>query len=169
MSTASPQSVLQACTATCRKAPEGADAPQTPDDMKRRIAQLEAENARLQGDKAPKKAKTEPEGAAKKIKTTKRQRRAIARKQLAADEAAGINRPPAAVLAQAADPAAILDLSAWDDYGLHESVVAQLGQQGFTAPTPIQHACLPAAVLGHADIIGAAQTVRDPDTCLNFW
>jgi hypothetical protein len=49
---------------------------------------------------------------------------------------------------------------AWDDYGLAPEVTRSLVSNGFTSPTPIQHECLPAAILGNADIIGAAQTVR---------
>ena len=52
-----------------------------------------------------------------------------------------------------------VDMSAWDDYGLDESIINALALQGFTAPTAIQHECMPAAIQGNADIIGAAQTV----------
>jgi hypothetical protein len=51
------------------------------------------------------------------------------------------------------------DMSAWDDYGIDVLVVNSLGKLGFTSPTDIQHECLPAAILGNADIIAAAQTV----------
>lgn len=55
-----------------------------------------------------------------------------------------------------------LDMSAWDDYGLQDLVISSLAKQKFTAPTDIQHECLPAAIIGHADIVGAAQTVCTP-------
>ena len=51
-------------------------------------------------------------------------------------------------------------MSAWEDYGLDDLVIESLAKQRFAHPTPIQHECLPAAVLGNADIVGAAQTVR---------
>src|SRR5437899_718676 len=41
--------------------------------------------------------------------------------------------------------------------GLHESLLASLRRQGYTAPTPIQAAAIP-AVLGGRDVIGMAQT-----------
>lgn len=52
------------------------------------------------------------------------------------------------------------DMSAWDDYGLDALVVSSLARLGFSSPTDIQHECLPAAILGNADVIAAAQTVR---------
>jgi hypothetical protein len=53
-----------------------------------------------------------------------------------------------------------VDMSAWNGYGLDPLVVKALAAKRFTSPTAIQHECLPATVLGGADIIGAAQTVR---------
>lgn len=50
-------------------------------------------------------------------------------------------------------------MAAWDVFGLHPAMVQALARQGFTAPTPIQEACLMPAINGRRDIIGAAQTV----------
>ena len=65
-------------------------------------------------------------------------------------------------------------MAAWDVFGLHPAMVGALARQGFTAPTPIQEACLMPAISGRRDIIGAAQTVwlfsaltcTDPSACL---
>ena len=55
---------------------------------------------------------------------------------------------------------AAADMGAWAGHGLYPPLLAGLAAQGFTTPTPVQEACLPAAVHGRRDIIGAAQTVR---------
>ena len=55
---------------------------------------------------------------------------------------------------------AAADMAAWAGHGLHPPLLAALAAQGFTTPTPVQEACLPAAIHGRRDIIGAAQTVR---------
>lgn len=78
------------------------------------------------------------------------------------DTLGGTTTPP-----QATAAAPDLDMSAWDDYGLQDLVINSLAKLKFTAPTDIQHECLPAAIIGNADIVGAAQTVRyQPDTLL---
>ena len=69
----------------------------------------------------------------------------------------------------AASEHAQLDMSAWDDYGLDALVVSSLARLGFTSPTDIQHECLPAAILGNADVIAAAQTVRYLNLTLCKW
>lgn len=49
-------------------------------------------------------------------------------------------------------------MAAWGGHGLYPPLLAALARQGFTTPTPIQEACLPPAIHGRRDIIGAAQT-----------
>ena len=55
---------------------------------------------------------------------------------------------------------AAADMRAWAGHSLYPPLLAALAAQGFTTPTAVQEACLPAAVHGRRDIIGAAQTVR---------
>ena len=50
------------------------------------------------------------------------------------------------------------DMSAWSQLGLHPELLARLAGRGFTRPTPIQEACLPPALHGRRDIVGAAET-----------
>ena len=49
-------------------------------------------------------------------------------------------------------------MSAWQPYSLTPQILEALSAQGFAQPTPIQEACLPAAIRDRLDIIGAAQT-----------
>lgn len=51
-----------------------------------------------------------------------------------------------------------VDVSAWSDFGLDAALLGTLASSGFATPTPIQTACLPAAIRDRRDIIGAAQT-----------
>jgi ATP-dependent RNA helicase DDX24/MAK5 len=51
-----------------------------------------------------------------------------------------------------------VDMSAWRLFALHPLLEKGLAMQGFTTPTEIQAAVLPAATRDCADIIGAAQT-----------
>ena len=71
---------------------------------------------------------------------------------------------PAVVLSPPLDAAlkalAAADMAAWAGHGLYPPLLGALATQGFTTPTAVQEACLPAAVHGRRDIIGAAQTVR---------
>ena len=53
-----------------------------------------------------------------------------------------------------------LDMGAWAGHGLYPPLLGALVRQGFATPTPVQQACLPPAIHGRRDIIGAAQTVR---------
>ena len=77
----------------------------------------------------------------------------------AAEESNAEPPPAEAHHAPAASQHATPDMSAWDDYGLDDLVVASLARLGFTSPTDIQHESLPAAILGNSDVIAAAQTV----------
>ena len=65
---------------------------------------------------------------------------------------------PAAPPATAAAAASTAGPSAWEALGLHAELVGTLTRQGFTTPTPIQQACLPAALHGRRDVVGAAET-----------
>lgn len=61
---------------------------------------------------------------------------------------------------QAADvpEATPVDMSQWANIGLHPLIEAALARQGFSQPTPIQEAAIPAAMRDRRDVIGAAQT-----------
>lgn len=59
------------------------------------------------------------------------------------------------------------DMAAWGGHGLYPPLLAGLARQNFTTPTPIQEACLPPAIHGRRDIIGAAQTVHNPAHIFN--
>jgi hypothetical protein len=124
-------------------------------DLLRRVKQLEAENAVLRNSSGAGEAPTdvgEP-GTREQSKSTKRTKTKRASR--------GTTIQSEAVATPKSEPAApAADISAWEGYGLDPLVVHSLAQQGFTSPTPIQHECLPAAVIGGADIVGAAQTVR---------
>ena len=50
------------------------------------------------------------------------------------------------------------DMSSWSQLGLHPELLARLAERGFARPTPIQEACLPPALHGRRDIVGAAET-----------
>ena len=50
--------------------------------------------------------------------------------------------------------------SPWDAYGLHETLLANIGTLGFSSPTPIQSACLPLAIRDRKDILAAAEVRR---------
>lgn len=125
-------------------AAHAADSPEA--DLRARIAALEAENTQL---------------------------RSTPGASTAGDPAPATVTKNSSDGGDAAAAAEDVDMSAWDDYGLDELVVRALAAQAFSSPTAIQHECLPAAVLGNADIIGAAQTVRPHlfvDDCLcEFW
>ena len=51
-----------------------------------------------------------------------------------------------------------LDMSAWNELFVPPDVLKALREQGFSEPTPIQRATLPAAIKGRLDIMGAAET-----------
>ena len=48
--------------------------------------------------------------------------------------------------------------SSWEPLGLHPTLVEGMVACGFSAPTPIQKAALPAALHGLRDVVGAAET-----------
>ena len=54
-------------------------------------------------------------------------------------------------------PATALVSEAWAVLGLHEAILGRLAAAGFKEPTPIQRECLPAALHGRRDVIGAAE------------
>ena len=53
----------------------------------------------------------------------------------------------------------LLDMSAWNNLFVPDTVMNGLSDLGFSAPTPIQTLVLPAAIRDRMDIIGAAETV----------
>ena len=46
----------------------------------------------------------------------------------------------------------------WGTFGLRDELITGLARSGFVQPTPIQRACLPSALHGRRDIVGAAET-----------
>ena len=56
------------------------------------------------------------------------------------------------------DQNADLDMSAWDGLFVPEVVQRALRRHGFSQPTDIQRAVLPAAIKGRMDVLGAAET-----------
>ena len=74
-----------------------------------------------------------------------------------ASKAAAAAEPPSA--SQESDTLEAVS-KAWGFCGLHPQLLATLAAQGFLNPTPIQQRCLPSAIWGRKDIVGAAQTVR---------
>ncbi|KAJ7556183.1 hypothetical protein O6H91_05G073100 [Diphasiastrum complanatum] len=59
---------------------------------------------------------------------------------------------------QESDDENAVDLSEWAELRLHPLLEKSLAALGFTEPTPIQRACIPAAAHQGKDIIGAAET-----------
>ena len=55
-------------------------------------------------------------------------------------------------------PSAQVDPRAWKPLGMHKKLLASVAKLGFKTPTPIQERCIPVALSGSADVIGAAQT-----------
>ena len=81
----------------------------------------------------------------------------------AAEERAAVATAAQAVPAAAAtqEPASSVepvDTAAWGPFGLHDALLVRLGAAGFASPTPIQAECLPAAIHGRRDVVGAAET-----------
>ena len=123
-------------------------------DLHQRIKRLEAENAVLRssmqdGSTAPDMSVSQVAG---QQESSKAQATRSKGKGKGKDETNGASDEAA--------PAHVQDMSAWEGYGLDDLLVDSIAQQRFKQPTPIQHECLPAAILGNADVIGAAQTVR---------
>ena len=52
----------------------------------------------------------------------------------------------------------IVQLPGWKDYNVPKPVLKALKELNFEEPTPIQRETMPAALNGHADIVGAAET-----------
>ncbi|CAG9838438.1 unnamed protein product [Diabrotica balteata] len=51
-----------------------------------------------------------------------------------------------------------LDVTAWNSFGLPESILKAIAELGYSNPTQIQELTLPSAILGRRDILGAAET-----------
>ena len=51
-----------------------------------------------------------------------------------------------------------LELDEWNELSVPKPVIKALVDLKFSQPTPIQRETLPAAINGHADILGAAET-----------
>lgn len=52
----------------------------------------------------------------------------------------------------------VIELEGWKDFNIPKPVLRALNELKFEDPTPIQRETLPAAINGHADILGAAET-----------
>lgn len=53
----------------------------------------------------------------------------------------------------------VVDMDGWADLYVPKPVLRALFDLGYTKPTPIQEASLPAAIRDRRDIVGAAETV----------
>jgi hypothetical protein len=79
------------------------------------------------------------------------------------DAAAAMEQASAASGAPDGAPATALVSEAWAVLGLHEAILGRLAAAGFKEPTPIQRECLPAALHGRRDVIGAAEVSATDD------
>lgn len=143
--------------------------------LKARLLALESENRRLReqaGEDGAGQAAMDQDGEvlsktkAKKLAlhqkwAEKKKRRKAAKATKTATEAiregtqhAAAQETPAST--HALEPA--VDMTAWHPFALHPLLEQGLALQGFSRPTEIQAAVLPAACRDCADIIGAAQT-----------
>ena len=79
----------------------------------------------------------------------------ITHKTLAASAAAASAKSS---IVQGIDVERGCDVSAWFEFDLHPLLLRAIQDAGFATPSPIQRECLPPAMKGRCDIIGAAQT-----------
>ncbi|KFB51782.1 hypothetical protein ZHAS_00019934 [Anopheles sinensis] len=60
--------------------------------------------------------------------------------------------------AEAQESFSTVDYMPWIELGVSETIVKALADKGFKVPTEIQSQSLPMAILGHRDLLGAAET-----------
>ena len=138
-------------------------APENVDDLKARLAALEAENKALRkGKKGTEDTKEEANGT-KKEKAGKNKDKKENKKEAKAkpQKAKKGGKKGAAAEAEEEEQAPLVDVSAWDDFQLDNKIMGALSRMGFSAPTHVQAECLPAAMRDRRDVIGAAQTVSN--------
>eukprot|EP00884_Botryococcus_braunii_P003437 jgi/Botrbrau1/13094/Bobra.0187s0053.1 len=126
-------------------------------DLRKQVAQLQAENAMLKRTKGVHDSRLLSSSKAKK--KSKKQRCGIATARSArqaqdAEEAASL--ATIGELDTQEEPKT--NVLAWERFALAPSIMRGLSQLGFERPTPIQEACLIPAMRDRRDIIGAAQT-----------
>ena len=108
-------------------------------------------SAAAASEKAAAKAAAKAVRKAAWLERTARQEAEAEAAAAAAEEAAAERAAQSVATGEAAS-------NGWDKFGLHADIVAKLAAAGFTEPTPIQRATLPAALQGRRDIVGAAET-----------
>lgn len=132
------------------------------DELKARLAALEAENKALRkgeaaatnGNETPSDKKNDK---AKKTAEKKKEKEPAKPKQKAKK---GAKSTAAGAEKTEEEAVPMVDVSAWDDFQLDSQIMGALSKMGFSAPTHVQAECIPAAIRDRRDVIGAAQTVR---------
>lgn len=140
------------------------------DDLKARLAALEAENKALKNNKQA-VDKIEKQQTTEKGKKRKKADAALQKAGTSSVEETkkdskkkGVKKGPGSKGKQDSkdedSEAPLVDVSAWDDFQLDSRITGALSKMGFSAPTHVQAECIPAAIRDRRDVIGAAQTVR---------
>jgi ATP-dependent RNA helicase DDX24/MAK5 len=135
-------------------------------DLKARLAQLEAENKALknikQGSAGKEKQPTIEQGKKKRdgkpSENPKAEEKAKPAKEKAIKKGSGSKDKQNNKDEESDAP--LVDVSAWSDFQLDSRIMGALSKMGFSAPTHVQAECIPAAIRDRRDVIGAAQTVR---------
>ena len=143
---------------------------ETVDELKARLAALEAENKALkkgkqQGSDKKEKQQQQPVEKGKKkteAQTSKSDKPATEEKPKKKKK----NKPTKKAALTCDAPG--VDVSAWSDFQLDSRIMGALSKMGFSAPTHVQAECIPAAIRDRRDVIGAAQTVSKQKTKKNF-
>jgi ATP-dependent RNA helicase DDX24/MAK5 len=136
---------------------------QSVDDLKARLAALEAENKALkQGSDKKEKGKKKKDAAAETVVAQKSTKEADPKntKKKAPKKGSGAKNKNIREKEEESDAPAV-DVSAWQDFQLDSRIMGALSKMGFSSPTHVQAECIPAAVRDRRDVIGAAQTVRN--------
>lgn len=133
------------------------------DDLKARLAALEAENKALKKGKqqgSEKKEKQQQQPVEKGKKKTEAQA-SKSDKPATEEKTKKKKKKPTkkAVSKEEESDAPGVDVSAWSDFQLDSRIMGALSKMGFSAPTHVQAECIPAAIRDRRDVIGAAQTV----------
>ncbi|KAG7669560.1 hypothetical protein Ndes2526B_g05899 [Nannochloris sp. 'desiccata'] len=138
------------------------------DDLKARLAALEAENKALKNNKQA-VDKIEKQQTTEKGKKRKKADAALQKAGTSSVEETkkdskkkGVKKGPGSKGKQDSkdedSEAPLVDVSAWDDFQLDSRITGALSKMGFSAPTHVQAECIPAAIRDRRDVIGAAQT-----------
>ena len=128
------------------------------EDLKARLAALEAENKALKKGKKGEQQEKSDGGGDDSTDTIKKK---ATKKTKKTQKKNGSNVAAAAAAAAGEDESGSgVDVSAWADFELDTRITAALSRMGFSAPTHVQAECIHSAVRDRRDVIGAAQTVR---------